>query len=332
SPHGLTGAEFLVDHVHLSFEGNYLLAGLIGQQIGRVLSLIDPAVKRPWPTMAECARAVALTGWDRYQLVQTMRGRLSKRPFDHQLFHAATLQALATQLKDWEPFTRPDSFPAWKAIYEGALAAAPGDWLLHAQYAKLLENFKVPQDAVREWRQVVRLVPEYAIGHYQLARLLDRGPDRAEARQQALEALRWWPDFPQALNSLGIALAHDEQFSEACRRFERALELDPYLFNAQINWAMTLEAAGRSAAALTHYSNAVSLQPENPDLHFRLGVALAKQGNRSDAIAQLRETLRLDPNHPGAREQLTRLEGLLSTAPAPVGPAATNAGSLPPER
>src|SRR5271157_418573 len=58
SPHGLAGGEFLYEHVHLNFEGNYLVARALAEQAGHALSA---RAEHPWPTAEDCARRL---GWN----------------------------------------------------------------------------------------------------------------------------------------------------------------------------------------------------------------------------------------------------------------------------
>ncbi len=58
SPHGLTGEEFLYEHVHLNFEGNYLVARALAEQIGNSL---PQGNAHPWPTPGDCANRL---GWN----------------------------------------------------------------------------------------------------------------------------------------------------------------------------------------------------------------------------------------------------------------------------
>jgi Flp pilus assembly protein TadD len=57
--------------------------------------------------------------------------------------------------------------------------------------------------------------------------------------------------------------------------------------------------------ALAHFERAAELQPERSDIHFTMAAVHAQLGNEDEAVAQLQETLRLAPNHAGAREALT---------------------------
>ena len=56
-----------------------------------------------------------------------------------------------------------------------------------------------------------------------------------------------------------------------------------------------------AAASLTE---AVQLQPDMPEIHNSLGLALAAQGRRDDAIAQFTEALRLRPDLAESRKNL----------------------------
>jgi Flp pilus assembly protein TadD len=49
------------------------------------------------------------------------------------------------------------------------------------------------------------------------------------------------------------------------------------------------------------------LQPDDADVRHALGRALLDVGRTEDAIAQLNEALRLNPNHAGARDGLDRI-------------------------
>ena len=62
--------------------------------------------------------------------------------------------------------------------------------------------------------------------------------------------------------------------------------------------------------ALRLWSQAVSLQPGNPELHYRRGQALAAMGLRASAADAFQVTLLLDPNSGVAREAMDGLAGL----------------------
>jgi len=58
------------------------------------------------------------------------------------------------------------------------------------------------------------------------------------------------------------------------------------------------------------------IYPSSADTHNNLGAALAKVGQISEAIEQLKVALRINPNDIVARNNLTKLEELQKTSPA----------------
>src|SRR6185369_1859214 len=55
SPEGLPGRDLFYEHVHLTFEGNYLLARTIVPEIEKFLPK-DSGVAAEWPSVSECAK------------------------------------------------------------------------------------------------------------------------------------------------------------------------------------------------------------------------------------------------------------------------------------
>jgi hypothetical protein len=58
---GISGVDFFYEHVHLTFNGNYVLARAIAERIERVLTLSEGA---RWPDLAECAQRLGYTPRD----------------------------------------------------------------------------------------------------------------------------------------------------------------------------------------------------------------------------------------------------------------------------
>jgi len=75
SPHEIIGGELFLEHVHMNFKGNYLLARAIFEQAENTLPeriKLNKADERPFPTEEECARYLAYTDWDQYKIFSTI--------------------------------------------------------------------------------------------------------------------------------------------------------------------------------------------------------------------------------------------------------------------
>jgi len=62
------------------------------------------------------------------------------------------------------------------------------------------------------------------------------------------------------------------------------------------------------------YQRGLRICPQSPRAHFELADAYAARGETREAVEELREVLRYDPDYPGARERLARLQDRLSRA------------------
>lgn len=131
APDGIIGSNQIYEHVHLTPEGNYLLARAIFAQIAP--ALLQGAQAPEPPSEAECERLLALTGYDRWRLANEMFGRLQKAPFTNQLSHSEQLFHFAWGAES--PKENPDDTVAQ---YQWAIAHHPDDPMLHLRFGGFL--------------------------------------------------------------------------------------------------------------------------------------------------------------------------------------------------
>jgi tetratricopeptide (TPR) repeat protein len=102
---------------------------------------------------------------------------------------------------------------------------------------------------------------------------------------------------PSLFVNLGRALAVEGRTDEAMAQYSEALRLEPGNPEAHNNLGIALAGQGRIDEAIAQSSEAVRLEPHNPEAHNSLGIALAAQGRIDEAIAQFSEALRLEPDY-----------------------------------
>jgi tetratricopeptide (TPR) repeat protein len=307
SPHGIVGEELLYEHVHLNFNGNYLLARVIAEQIASLLPARITAgsnASSPPLTVEECARRLALTDWDRAEVLDEVYKRLQQPPFIHQLDHEARDQRLREQRAALRLALGAAGYAAAVPIYRQALATSPTDWVLHENLAKLLQTAGEPAAAEKEWREVTQLVPHYEQGYYGLANALDAQGRAAEAIAVYRRSLQRRPDLHEARNGLGLALANLGNFSEAIAQYQQALKGKPDFGEARVNLGLTLAQQGKAAEAMAQYQAALQLNSNNAAAHINLGKLLAVEGKTDEAIAHYRDALRLNPDNAVAHYNL----------------------------
>ncbi|HJX62569.1 MAG TPA: tetratricopeptide repeat protein [Polyangia bacterium] len=94
---------------------------------------------------------------------------------------------------------------------------------------------------------------------------------------------------------LGIVYAEAGSLEQAIEQYRLSLAINPSSTARQL-LAESLEAQGKFKPALFYYGEQVRRQPENAQLHGKMGFLLARVGRFREAVVQLREALRLQPN------------------------------------
>ena len=307
SPHGLIGQEFLYEHVHLTFEGNYLLARTLAEQVARAL---PPEVARrieaprPWLSPAECAGRLGWTDWHRRRGAVAMLARLNDRPFTTQANHAEQREYLQRQMEQLRPALQPAALPQAADTCRQALGVAPDDWTLHENLGRLLQESGDLSGALASWRRVAQLAPHYGEAHRQLGRLFTQLNRDAEAVQALEQALRVDSRDLMAIDGLAQTLGRQGKHLEAVRQYERALKLNPDHGVTHLGLGLSLQALGRSEEADVHLRKALANRLNTPRALNELGKVCYTRGWLPEALTNFSDALRLDPTDVGARMNL----------------------------
>ena len=299
SSDGIPGDALFYDHVHLNFTGNYLVAALFAAEIEKKLTGSASFIHTQLLVKAEVARRLALTDFDRRRIGAEMQLRLRQPPFNSQI---------NSRIRDekWqETLTRLEAPPArFVGEYQAALALAPEDWVLHANFGRLLEAAGDEPAAALQWQEVARLMPKEPDAWFKLGNLASDAGSFTPAESFFREAIKRKPDLIEALNGLGLSLAAQGQADEAIQEFKAALRFAPSFSAARINLAVALANRGEIPAAMTEYHTALKLDTNNVAARVNLAKLLASQGKSDEAIALFKEALNSKPDEPVANFDL----------------------------
>ncbi len=148
--------------------------------------------------------------------------------------------------------------------------------------------------------------------HYERAFALVAHPvDRLDWPQAAAEcraALREKPDYPEALNLLGVALTQMNRASEAVPVLRHALQLRPNYAEAHLSLGLAYEAQSETLAATGEYRQAVAERPLLTEARVRLAKCLIDQKEDDAARGELKTAIGQNPDLADAHYLLARLE------------------------
>jgi Flp pilus assembly protein TadD len=164
-------------------------------------------------------------------------------------------------------------------------------------------------EAAAAYGKALRLMPGVAGLHNSLGNILGAMRRTPEAIDQYEEAVRLAPDYVEARNDLGCGLATmPGRLDEAAAQFREALRLDPGFAAAHYNLGNVLSSQGRTSEAIAQYEEASRLKPDDAVTHFYLAETLLRTpGRTEEAVAHLKEVLRLQPGNDRARQILAQV-------------------------
>ena len=129
---------------------------------------------------------------------------------------------------------------------------------------------------------------------------------REEAKSRLTESLEIDAGSYEARVELGAILLAEGDLTGARKQFERAEKIAPARPMAVYNLGLIHEMEQNWKEAAEHFRRALAVAPTSYLAHYHLGNSLYGQGDIDGAIREWETTLRIRPDHPGARENLNR--------------------------
>jgi tetratricopeptide (TPR) repeat protein/tRNA A-37 threonylcarbamoyl transferase component Bud32 len=175
----------------------------------------------------------------------------------------------------------------------------PDDFWLNFDLANLLLLDKKPAgsaQAVGYYLAALACRPGTAVVHNNLGVALANQQQLTEAVAAYSRAIELNPDFAAAYDNLGNALAGQHKLAEAIAAYRKAIQVRPDCANAYYNLGVTLHDEHRLPEAVAAYRKAIELNPDDVSAHFNLGNVLAEQQELGEAVAVFRKAIELDPD------------------------------------
>jgi Tfp pilus assembly protein PilF len=130
-------------------------------------------------------------------------------------------------------------------------------------------------------------VPETARTLYFKALESGQANDSLKAIEQLKSALAIYPQFPLALNELGVQYLKLGKIDQAAEALKSAVNLAPADFQPKLNYGIALLNQGRFPQAEEQLRAAVAKNNEAPTAHMYLGITLAMQQKLDEGQKEL---------------------------------------------
>ncbi|MGZ4822015.1 MAG: tetratricopeptide repeat protein [Terriglobales bacterium] len=160
-------------------------------------------------------------------------------------------------------------------------------------------------DKIRRLHEAIRLSPDYTLAMLQLGRTYFDGRDYEQAATWFARVPRNDPGAREAGFYLGLATYYLGDFARSEEAFSFVASRLP-LTEVYNNLGIVAGRRGKRTE-IEYLQKAVKTDPNDPDYHFNLGIALYKAGDIAGASRQLRDTLGL---HPGDSEAKALLDSI----------------------
>ncbi len=227
------------------------------------------------------------------------------------------VRALLWQAEACERLQMPEQ--AMNAV-RAAAAAAPDRADVRTRCGLLLLEYNLAVEARPHLERAVELTPDERAARLGLARCLQVLGQTSAAIQLLDELLADRPDDPDVLGVRGRVALQAEKPTEAVVYLQRALERAPSDLEILNNLAVALNALGQTSAAKTYLeryetakkdlaelaetTKAVAKDPRNPDLRYKAGMILLRNGHTEGGLRWIQSALAENPQHEPSRKLL----------------------------
>jgi len=203
-------------------------------------------------------------------------------------------------------------FIGWVVSHAALELGSPNEVKWHMDRGRAFNRGGDVERAIAEFEAALTVSPGSAEAHFSLGHSMVLLGNLDAARREFEETVRLHPDHASALQNLGSLEARRGGFDLAVGYFERLVLLQPYSAEGWRNLALAQTRTGALADAAASYGRAVEAAPGDVATRRVYASVLLALHRHGEALAQLREALRLEPAQPLNAVELARL---LATAP-----------------
>jgi superkiller protein 3 len=218
-------------------------------------------------------------------------------------------ELIDARVKLGNAYARLERYDDALAAYDAVLSKQPENPDVLLKRASLLMGLDRDGEARPGLEKLAELTPESSEVQIRLATILEKEQDveGALARYRAASELELTPqERPRVHYGLASMLRQQEQYNEAVKEYQRALEADPEQVPALADLASLLAQLGRMREAALYYGLWVGLEPRNLPPRLAEATALIFSDQHQRARDRLETALDMFPGTVQVQDVLAR--------------------------
>jgi tetratricopeptide (TPR) repeat protein len=170
---------------------------------------------------------------------------------------------------------------------------APDSEFTHAIRAEALADSERLDEAILEFKEVLRKNPDFPGIHLALGQVYWRSKDLEKSQQELKLALLEDPNQPLANYYLADILVTEKQYLQAIPHLENSVSAYPELTRAYWLLGKCYASTGNEQRALGVFKKALEQNPRYKEVHFQLYELYARLGNKEESQRHLQTFERL---------------------------------------
>ena len=182
----------------------------------------------------------------------------------------------------------------------------PDSILNHLALGDLYVKSKKWQSAISSYSKAIRINPQEPVAHFKLAKIYNKVGNNNSYVDHAYCAYSLKPELGSAEEhfELGNLLSGLGHFKKAIVCYQKAIELQPHLEEAQLALGSMWIKLRKFNSAKACYKSAIEQNPRNVDFYLALGDLVVQDKNWEVAVNIFRKVLQIQPKCSEASQKL----------------------------
>ncbi|HEX7185198.1 MAG TPA: tetratricopeptide repeat protein [Thermoanaerobaculia bacterium] len=239
-----------------------------------------------------------MAAWGLSELLEERRWRRAALATASALAVGALAAAAWVQVGHWQNSL---------TLFRHTAAVTRNNYLAHLNLASALAKTGARDEAMKHYREALRIQPSFVEGNAGLGSALYRWGRPREALPYLRRAVRLRPNSARMRHSLAVNLEALGRTDEAVTELRKAVELSPNMSRSHHGLGAILHKAGRTDEALQHYRKALDINPGLTELYNPTTALLAQRGQLAEAVRLFAEVVDREPDLAAAHYHLAIL-------------------------